>query len=821
VTYARWVAGIERHRWTILLASLLLCILSALSLTRLRLDFDVLGMLPEGSPAFDDFKAFVEDFGQLNELVILVDEAPLETLQAFADGLGERLARLETVERVQARVDMERVLDGVLGRYVYNYLPGEGFDELERRITPAGLQAQVAALRAILSAPFDLTAAQAVLEDPFGLQRLVATELTRSYGSKSSLRDGYLTAADGGALLVLVRPRAPAFDTAFSARLLQQVGTEAAALQAEPALGPVRVRYTGSYVYALEDAGTLRADVARYTLLALAGVLAVFYAGYRNLRILPFVAYPLVLTTLLTFAISLLLFDQLNATAMAFAAILYGLSIDSGIHFYTRLAQERQRRDLRAAVTATLAALGRANLAASGTSAAVFCVIGFSVLGGVRQLGLLTTIGMLLTMAEFFTLYPALGFLVPSAAGERRRRLETPRLAAIARAGQRHARGVTVAAAAAAIGLFVVATRVGVDATLTHLRPGDSEAVRVEDEIVARFGRASAGGAFLVRAANLEEALAGAELVADRLRSYQRDGEVNSFHGVSALLPSARQQRRRLERYNRLPRAQIAADLKAALARGGFVPERFDPFFTDFVRPREEILTIDHPALAPLGFLLDRHVRRSDVESVVATFVESAPSVSLATLVQRLRDDLPQVPITVAARSLLEDELERVLRRELVAFLALTFASNLILLVLGFGGLWTSVAILGPQIVVLVTLFAAMWLAGVSVDPVNLVVSTLVIGLGVDYGVYVTAAARERGGAAEAILYGGRALAVTALTTVAGFGFLALSRYPALASLGILSAAGLTLSLAAALTLLPAFLHAAEKRSPACLGPDG
>lgn len=810
MTYARWVAGIERHRWAILLASLFLCVLSALSLTRLRLDFDVLSMLPEGSPAFDDFRAFVDDFGQLNELVIVIDGAPLATLQAFASRLGERLGRLDTVEHVQARVEMERVLGGILGDYLYNYLPAEGFDDLERRVTPESLEARVAALRAVLSAPFDLTAAQAVIEDPLGLRPLVAAELARSYGSESSLRDGYLTAADGSALLVLVRPRAPAFDSAFSARLLRQVQAEAAALRAEPAFAPPRVRYTGSYVYALEDAGMLRADVARYTVLALGGVLAVFYAGYRNLRVLPFVAYPLALTTLLTFATSVFVFDQLNATSMAFSAILYGLSIDSGIHFYTRLAQERQRRDLRAAVTETLAALGRANLAASGTSAAVFFVIGFSVIGGVRQLGFLTTIGMILTMVEFFTLYPALGFLVPTAREGRRRPLETPRLAAIASVAQRNARAVTMVAVVTAASLLVVATRVGVDATLTHLRPSDSEAVRVEEEIVSRFGRPSTGGALLVRAMDLEDALVGAELLAERLRSYQRDGLVNSFHGVSPLLPSAQEQRRRLQRYNRLPRVRIIADLKLALRRGGFVPDRFDPFFTDFARPREEILTIDHPVVAPLRFMLDRRVRRGQTESLVVTFVEPALGVSLAALVRRLGDDLPRLSITVAARSLLEEELARVLRRELVAFLALTFSSNLMLLLLGFGDLRTSTAILGPQIVVLLTLFAAMWLAGVSLDPVNLVVATLVIGLGVDYGVYVAAAARQRGGAAAAMLHGGRALVVTALTTVAGFGFLALSRYPALAGLGILSAAGLTLSLAAALTLLPAFLHAGE-----------
>jgi predicted RND superfamily exporter protein len=63
----------------------------------------------------------------------------------------------------------------------------------------------------------------------------------------------------------------------------------------------------------------------------------------------------------------------------------------------------------------------------------------------------------------------------------------------------------------------------------------------------------------------------------------------------------------------------------------------------------------------------------------------------------------------------------------------------------------------------------------------------------------VVAAVRQRG----------RAVIVTSLTTVAGFGFLGLSRYPALATMGILSGAGLMLALLLSFTLLPAVMASA------------
>ncbi len=315
------MAFIARRHRLIVVGSLLLCLLAALALTRLRLDIDVLSMLPQGTPAFDDFRAFVSDFGQLDELIILVEGDSAPDLLPFADAFATRLAPLPGVHAVHARIDTAAVLDGILGRYLFNYLSEADYAELATRLTPEGIDRQVAGLRAALSAPFDLSTAQAIAGDPLGLRRMVGARLAEAYAqSGPGAQGGYFASADGRALLIFVRPSGSAFDIAFSEQLLRGVrGAEAEARRASRAQG-VRVSVTGSYAFALEDAATMKWDIARYTVLALAGVLAVFYFGFRSLRILPFVAYPLAFTTLVTFAISLLLYDELNAVSICFAA---------------------------------------------------------------------------------------------------------------------------------------------------------------------------------------------------------------------------------------------------------------------------------------------------------------------------------------------------------------------------------------------------------------------------------------------------------------------------------------------------------------------
>jgi predicted RND superfamily exporter protein len=246
--------------------------------------------------------------------------------------------------------------------------------------------------------------------------------------------------------------------------------------------------------------------------------------------------------------------------------------------------------------------------------------------------------------------------------------------------------------------------------------------------------------------------------------------------------------------------------LRDSLELHGFAPEPFAYFFADFQREREEIVHIDNPALRPMAFLIDHHVRARRGEYIVATYIQPAASVSLGTIATRLHDDLGEMRFTVAGRTLLEESLGLILRRELVLFLVAALVGNLILLLISLGSLGMALVILAPPALAVVALSATMWALGLAIDPVNLAAVPLILGLGVDDAVYIIAAAGGRTRFGKAFRHGGRALVITSLTTVAGFGFLGLSRYPALATMGRLSGAGLFLCMILTVVLLPALL---------------
>ena len=160
----------------------------------------------------------------------------------------------------------------------------------------------------------------------------------------------------------------------------------------------------------------------------------------------------------------------------------------------------------------------------------------------------------------------------------------------------------------------------------------------------------------------------------------------------------------------------------------------------------------------------------------------------------------------------MEAALGTVIARELVGFTVASLLLNVVIVLLQLRSLPLALAVIMPTIVVVLGMLEAMHLAGIAFTPINLIVLPLTLGIGVDYCVYVVQRWREGRDVATATRLVGRAMALTTLTTMAGFGFLAVSRYRGLAGLGWLAMTAIALAFAAAICLLPAFLAVVTRR---------
>src|SRR5262249_33854818 len=121
------------------------------------------------------------------------------------------------------------------------------------------------------------------------------------------------------------------------------------------------------------------------------------------------------------------------------------------------------------------------------------------------------------------------------------------------------------------------------------------------------------------------------------------------------------------------------------------------------------------------------------------------------------------------------------------------------LLPVAIGGLW---------------LGGLMGFFGVQLNPANIMILPLVIGIGVTNGIHILNRFAEEQHASILARSTGKAVFVSALTAIAGFGSLVLAKDRGIHSLGLVMAAGMTTCVVAALTFLPTLLNLMMRKTP-------
>src|SRR6202789_4597853 len=99
-----------------------------------------------------------------------------------------------------------------------------------------------------------------------------------------------------------------------------------------------------------------------------------------------------------------------------------------------------------------------------------------------------------------------------------------------------------------------------------------------------------------------------------------------------------------------------------------------------------------------------------------------------------------------------------------------------------------------------------MGLFGVGINLANIMTLPLVIGIGVTNGIQILNRYAEEGTPGILSRSTGKAVLVSGLTAIAGFGSLILAQHRGIRSLGIIMASGIAACMVAGLTFLPALL---------------
>ncbi|MFI4987414.1 MAG: MMPL family transporter [Alphaproteobacteria bacterium] len=859
-----WVDGARRLAWPIVIAGVLLAIAGGLyTVSHLRMNTDIDALLSSELPYRKIFKAYEQDFPELQgNLVVVVEGDSPERAEDAAKALVAKFR-----EHGDLFDDVFYPMgDPFFRREGLLYLKSKDLQELSDRLTLAkpllATFGNDRSLRGFFDVLGDVT-------EGVKIGRVEPGMLVRPLNAVADTVEGQLQgkaarlgwhdlvsqtaeSASDKRQVIQLKPKVDHTSFTPADAAIKAVRAAAAALDLDPAHG-VRVRITGSPALDEDDLKTVKDGVGLASAVSFVLVSIIVFLGLRSPRLVFATIATLVLSLIWTASFAALAIGYLNMISVAFAVLFIGLAVDFSIQFGLRYKESIDHGgSLEAALREAAAGTGVAvSLAAVCAAIGFFAFVPTNYIG-LAQLGIIAGFGMFIGLFSTLTVLPAMLALLPLKAGKRGAR-ERGRHA-VARLLERHARAVCWGALAVGVAALATFPAARFDIDPINLKSLSSESVQVYLDIT-KDSRISPYSISIV-APSLAEADALAKRI-EKLPEVASTVTLSSFlppdetaklpviermaaaigpilQGTGKRRPPSGERRRdatedaaaTLAAFAALPKAGEAAApakrLQDVLLRFKDGPgQDLDAYsrleealVTSVSGQLDSFVELLHPA-AVTADALPANARARYVTASGRARIQVFPAETLdneralSRFVAAVRAVAPNA--TGSPVELLEGGRMVVGAFVEAGVIALVAISLLLILVLR--SFVDSLLVLLPLALAAALTVALVVVTGHTFNFANIIALPLLFSLGVAFGIYFVLRHRETPGLVDLMRTSTpRAILFSALTTMVSFSTLMLSSHRGTSSMGFLLGSCLTLALVCTLIVLPALLTWHEQR---------
>jgi predicted exporter len=759
------------------LAALVLAMV-AFCASRLTFSTNITNFMPRGHA--QDLAAISSKLAdsELSRTMILSIGAPQTPVAvAAARELADMLRRHPVVAWVRTGIDAEQIRN-VYETYFprrYSFLSDRPRREIPALLRPEVLRARAAEAKRELAQPTSPFFGELIAADPLGAFRRIVGRI-RADRPSLRLEDGQFVSDDGRWAIVFLGTRVSAFESGPQSRLLDDIAAEFAKISKRHGAG-LRLEESGANRFAVRSERRIKQDVWVIAACSFAGVAGLFLAFFRSLRGFALAALAPLLGALTATASGLLVFGHLDGLTLAFGTSLIGVAIDYPIHLlnHHRLASPPESpaatvRRLRAPI-----ALGAL------TTMASFAGLGLTSFPGFQEIAFVAVVGV--GAALLVTLYLIPGFLgaarpMPAVSGAVARRLSAGVLAL-----ERYRRWLAaIPLACLAVAAIAVPHLRWVD-DLTKLANLDPRLLREDQRVRERVSQFDSGRFVIATAATAAGTVALNDRVYERLEEVIRNGHLDGMRSLHAMLWSPALQRESWRVLQDQP--DVYRRVLDAFAAEGFRRDAFEPFRAALESPAPPPLTYEDLLRSPLADAASSLVFRLGDRTAAVTYLRGVRSLPA------IRDAVAGLKgVYVIDQRAFVNEIYAQFRTTTLEQILVGSILVIVTLAARYRHWRPTLAAFLPSVLVAAILLSAFALLGVPTNLLHAISLMMVMGMGVDYGIFIVDSVRHRGSLAATML----SMLVACLTTVFVFGTLAISDHPALRAIGVTTGLGVLLS---------------------------
>ena len=557
----------------------------------------------------------------------------------------------------------------------------------------------------------------------------------------------------------------------------------------------LQIGLTGMPILEHDEMAMSNEAMATATILAFVGVCIVFMAGFGSLRH-PFLAViGLAIAFAWTMGYTTLAVGHLNILSVAFGAMLIGLGTDFTVHYLGRyLELRRTGGEVIESLCQSATLVGPGIVVGALTTSAAFYAASFAEFTGVAELGKIVGGGIICCVLTTFTVFPAMIVLVtPTTQGNNTSSYNLYDIRPAIQPFFSFPRMTLFVFALGFGGLLLGIPKVWYDYNLLNLQPEGLESVELEQRLLALDP--DKGGK------NVWFALSIADTKEELLRRKKRFEEkypTLQIEEIVSLFPEADPERIRI--------IQSIADTLKNIPDP--LPPMLPPQYAELFRrfqPLKAMAEAEPPTVDDLPeSLVARFVGRSGKHLMrIYTTANIWDMDEMKKFVFAVRDIDPDA--TGSPLQTYESSIQ--MREGFISAAYYAFAVVLVLTWLDFRSFLAAFSSILPMLLGFVMMFGILGWLDVPLNPANMIVLPLVLGVGIDYGIHIIHDFRNRPTKRYMISAStATSILITSLTTIVGFGSMMVASHRGLQSLGRVLVIGMTCCLFTSVVVLPAIL---------------
>lgn len=758
---------------------------------KIELSSDIQDTLPDKG-SFKKFAEFIDRSNVSKQVVFSlgksdsskadIEELTLE-LEKFTQKLTNATDSLLT-DITWRREDVEiEFLD-----YFHSSLPyqidSNYYRFIERKLQDDSIKMAMENTHAKLTGPGSALFRQYLLKDPLSLSGKFLGEFSTSSSRQYDVEDGIVFSNSTGRAVVLATLGFNADHGKSNVILYQKVDSFLTEWNSSSSYS---ADCFGTFQITAENALQVSKDTTTTMIITLIAVLIILFGTYRRFSIPFFFVLPVGFGAL--FALGLIGFIRPNISSISLGtgAILFGIILDYSFHFFTHLNHSGSIRDSIEEITTPL-------LIGSFTTVTAFVALLFANSVVLQDFGIFASLS--LCGAALFTLF-ALPVILDTFQFKPRKKKDAKIWNLRLPFKGYKAVLVFIGIIGLTIAFYFVAYDVEFDSDLNALSYHRQELKDKEKELVGINPEKERKMYLFATGSTREEALRSNKVLYDSLIYHKKDLSIVDVTSSAPFLPSDSLWELKKKRWSNFwdsRRERIETQILKIGDSLGFGPSAFHSFFSWTRTPDQPDSTLYH------SLNLDRFesLRNGEYAFMTTVVLNKESAVEMEALTSRLKN-VRYFDRSQAAYSMLN-----LVSQDFNFLLIVSSLIVLITLLIIYGRIELALLAFLPMVISWIWIIGLASLIGIKFNFVNVLLTTLLFGLGDDFSIFVT------DGLLTKYRYGKNTLAsyknailLSAITTIIGTGVLIFAKHPAIHSIAIVSVLGLFIILMVSLFIQP------------------